>query len=111
MSDADSFREREFECELFARELFMRPEYYPWVKQLSARRTNRWYSLIVTLDETGADLTEIKSLGEDIYRIFVFDVTRSPTFKTSGDYIIRFSLAGRMWNTTIWHIPAPYHDI
>ena len=111
MSDIDSFCKPEDECKLFARELFMRREYRPWVAQLSARRTNRWYSLIVTLDETGVDLTEIKSLGEDIYRIFVFDVTRSPTFKTSGDYMIRFSLAGWIWHTMIWHTPAPNHDI
>lgn len=110
VGSSESTSEIKEQLTYFVRELFMRREYYPWVKQLANRRTDRWYSLIVTLDETGADLSEIKNFGEEIYRNFVFDVTRSPTFEHSGEYMIGFTVAGRLWHTMIWHTPAPDNE-
>ena len=86
----------------FAHDLFTLRKYESWTRALAHQKVDRWYSLIVELDRSQCDLEPIKGLGEDVYSKLVYRRIPSATFKASGEHLVLFCWADRLWHSLIY---------
>lgn len=97
----------EFEEELtgFIHDLFLDTEYLEWRKGLKQYGSNKWYSLMVKLDEIGAPIKRLKSFGVETYSKLVFSYIQAPDYRETQMLMVQFTVSGSMWHSLVWHCP------
>ena len=82
--------------------LFTLPEYKLWRDELSKRKRDHWFSLIVELDRLQIPIEKLKDFGEDVYSKLVFRCIEAPTFKNTNQLMVLFSLADASWHSLVY---------
>jgi len=105
----DELTSKEIEaiCRAIAKDMCTQPKYKKWLGSAFAQTDSQWYGVVAEVAKQNCSTDQIETLPRDVIRDFVYTRIKAPRYKSNGEVLFLFKLAGSIWSQIISCTPPP----